>query len=92
MVLESSEYGEFSFDEFEILFQNFDKNGDGVIDKNEMKMFLLDLVGFNHEEFEEKQSEEYESSADNYEANSIEAKEGEEDVNLIKLSFLYVQS
>ena len=54
MVLEGSEYGEFSFDEFEILFQNFDKNGDGVIDKNEMKMFLLDLVGFNHEEFEEK--------------------------------------
>ena len=46
MLHESSKDADFSLDEFKTLFAEFDANGNDVIDKNEMKRFILQLCGF----------------------------------------------
>lgn len=92
MVHESSQFSDFSYDEFELLFQAFDRNGDGVIQKDEMKMFLLELCGLdfedNFKEIDVKEDQKPEKQATLKRAKTIEVDSGGLD-NLFKLTLIY---
>ncbi len=44
-LFEMGENGEFSEQDFEACFREFDKNGNGSICKDEMKVFILKVAG-----------------------------------------------
>lgn len=87
MVAESSQFSEFSYDEFELLFTTFDLNGDGVIQKNEMKVFLLKLCGFEDQNLNEMI--EMGISPTKKRRDSRSNEDSEEINNLIKLTIIY---
>jgi len=88
MVEESSQFADFSNEEFELLFKSFDTNGDGVIERDEMKLFILEMCGFQSDHLAEMK--EFGLSPKKNWLTTLGEEEGEPDINeIIKKSLIY---
>lgn len=82
MMKESNKDADFSYDEFDILFADFDKNSDRKISKDEMSIFLLEMCGFTSgdlEDLNDTDSDEEEEEEEDDDSDSEKEKEESED-------------